>query len=473
MSQVNAADFRIISSADDVIENYAGAGQDAKMGVEVELAFFDPAVPDLPSMNVAQNEALSAEGTARYKGDWIRIEPTAETMEINSAACTFDKLPKILADTQDKIGKLTALAAEMGLKRSFFSDLPDKTHLELLQNVVNVDRYEAFFKPPREDMMDIAAYFSVCKSNQVSVSYRDPDHMLGNVRRLYALAPFLFMMSDNTSGFAEGQPVTYHHGMHYRRHLHGRGGCPCYVFSAQSGEEYLDAHIHHVMNNPLYVYYDEAGILHRIPSGVWMTMNTLKEQGLNTASNFHLSESILWPDVKLAALKNKDEQVVAHRYEARMFGVGLHQHNSAALIVGALAFDEDFAAKIDELLASFGFDFAKEEETRLLVRESYMAAYQHNNQYFEIAYGNGRMSDFAQRFADILEGAADKHDFSEMAAPILKICRSGMTDAKVNHLLLPTLQDVRDLQKSYDPALFENPYKCNADIFADRLKNAA
>ena len=471
MSQVNAADFRPINNADDVIENYNGAGEAAKMGIEVELAFFDPET--YAPMSVAQNEALLKTMETTHNADWVRVEPSAETMEVNSIARDFAGLQDVLKDTNDKMDTLTSEAAKIGLKRSFFSDLPDKTYKELLDNIVNVERYQAFFQPPRDDMMEIAAYFTVCKSNQVSVSYRDHDHMLKNVRRLYAMAPFLFMLTDNTSAVAEAQPFTGHHGMQYRRNLYGRGGCPCYVFTAKSGEEYIANHINHVMNNPLYVFYDEQGVLNRIPTGTWATLNTLKKDGLNTASNFHLSESILWPDVKIAALKDSADQVVGHRYEARMFGVGIHQHNTAGLITGALAFQGTFGDKIDELLIRYGFDFdGKEEDTRLYVRNSYDAARAHNNKFFDIAFGNGNMSDFAKDFANILEESLAGKGFEAELAPILNICRSGMTDTKVNRLLFPALTDIQNHQSSFDADIFTNTAQSNALLFADKLKTA-
>lgn len=471
MSQVNAADLTPINSADDVIGNYDGAGNDAKIGIEVELAFFDPQTNAL--MSVAQNEALTQTMSDKHHADWVRVEPSAETVEVNSIARSFDQLDSVFTDTMDKTKLLVSEAANMGLKRSFFSDMPGKTRHELLDNIVNIERYQAFFQPPREDMMEIAAYFTVCKSNQVSVSYKNHDHLLKNIRRLYALAPFLFMLTGNTSAFAESTAFTGHHGMYYRRGLYGRGGCPCYVFSAKSGEEYIDAHINHVMNNPLYVFYDENGVLQRIPSGTWKTFNTLKKEGLNTASNFHLSESVLWPDVKIAALKDKNDQVVGHRYEARMFGVGAHQHQTAALITGALGFNDDFGASIDELLMRYGFDFdANEGQTRIYLRNAYINAIEHDNKFFDIAYGNGAMSDFAKDFADLIEQAIG-NDHADSLKPLLHICRSGMTDTRINRLLFTTLSDIEGIQKSYDTAVFDNPNQCNAMIFADKLKEVA
>lgn len=472
MSDVNAADLTPIASADDVIANYDGAGENAKLGIEVELCFFNEA--DSSPMSVAQNEALIKTMRETHKADWVRQEPSAETVEVNSIAQDWAGLPSVIKDTNDKMDLLVGEAAKLGLKRSFFSDLPHKTHQDLLNNIVNVERYQAFFQPPREDMMEIAAYFTVCKSNQVSVSYKTHDHLLANIRRLYALTPFLFMLTGNTSAFAENQLFTGHHGMRYRRGLYGRGGCPCYVFTAKSGEEYIDAHINHVMNNPLYVFYDENGVLKRIPSGTWTTFNTLKKEGLNTSSNFHLSESIIWPDVKIAALKDKDDHVVGHRYEGRMFGVGAHQHTTAALITGALAFHDNFGAQIDELLKRYGFDFeGAEGQTRIHLRAAYAAATEHDNHFFNIPYGTGTMAEFAKEFANLMEAALDGAGYDTELAPLLHICRTGITDTKANRLLFPNMQDIQNVQSTYDPQIFKVPHQSNAALFANKIKEVA
>ena len=458
MSEVNAADQRIINGIDDVIGQYAGAGAASKIGIEVELAFFDP--DNMNQMSVCQNRVAKNAALDALPGDWVRNEPTSETLEVNSFAVAPDNLTAAMDDTNKKIAILSDKAAGIGLKRSYFQELPEKTAEQLLQSIVDVERYQAFFEPPRADMAGIAAYFSICKSNQVSVSYRDPDHMLENIRRLYYLAPFLFLLTDNSASFAEGQKVKYHPGMHYRSFLEGRGGVPPYVFTAKTGEEYIRAHIRHVMNNPLFAYYNEDGEIKQIPSGEWKTVEGLKDEGLNIASNYHLAESVLWPDVKIAALKDAQGEVINHRYEVRMLGVGMHQHQSAFLITAALAFNPECAQSMDRLLAEYGFDNNDLGETQKHLASAYAAARNHNFKFFDIAYGTGRMADFAKSFASIMEDTWQGQGFDEQLTPLLTICRTGYTDAKVNALLFDTLDKVTDFQKSYDPALMVNPNSC-------------
>ncbi len=469
MSEVNASDLRAIESRDDVLHAYTGAGKESKTGVEVELGFFDPKSPTLATMSVCQNKVVKNSTNAACGGDFVRNEPTSEMLEIGSIAGGPNELKSIMDDTQSKIDCLTQKAADIGLKRSYFQHLPDKTAQDLLNNLMDVDRYQAFFGPPRDDMRGVAAYFSVCKSNQISVSYRDHAHMLENVRRLYILAPFLFMITDNAAAFNEGKSFTGNAGMHHRAALGDRGGVPSYVYTAKSGEDYIHSHIDHVMNNPLFVYYDNEGNLIRLPSGTWTSFNELRKQGLNTTTNYYFSQSVLWPDVKIAALKNEKDEVVNHRYEARMFGVGMHQHQTALLIMAALAFDSGFAESIDELLGRYGFNVSNPKSLKTPLENAYNAARKHDGKFLDIAYGHGKMIDFARDFADLIENVSLMSGLEEELAPLLTICRTGCTDSKVNALLFDTLDKAKDFQRNYDSAIFKNPNQSAHMVFEKEI----
>lgn len=471
MAEVNPRDLKLISKAEQVRSLYEGAGGDSRAGLEIELSFFDPAKPGLPVMSVAQNKKIRDSGNEEAGKIWIHNEPSSDFLEITSTAGGPDDLQKTLDDANAKIRALTDLAAKEGLKRSYFQQLPDKTSADLLASLVDVPRYQTFFGPPRADMRDIAAYFTVSKSNQVSVSYRNPDHMLENIRRLYFLSPFLFLLTSNESGFDEGKAFTGHAGMRHRASLKDRGLYPPYLFTARSGDEYIDAHIEHVFTNPLWTYYDEEGAMVRIPSGTWTSLRELEQRGLNTATNYFFSQTVLWPDVKIAALKDAQGEVSGHRFEARMFGVGIHQHQSAYLITAGLAFNPDFAEKTDALLREFGFAF-ENADLRQHLEAAYKNARENKNRVFEIPYGTGNMKDFAKKFADLLEGAYAGSGFEEALGPVLAIARSGCTDAKINRLLFDTLDKAAAFQRDADPAIFENPNRAAFQIFEKELREA-
>ncbi len=473
MSDVNASDLTEINTADDVFDLYRGSGDQAKAGIEVEMAYLDPKSDDLAVMSLAQNRTLVDDVRAQISGNnWLHNEPTSELLEVASSAHRFANAKAVLDDTNTKIKTVSAQATKMGFRRSYFQELPERTADDLLSRIVDVERYKVMYAPYREDMKKCVQYFAVCKSNQVSVSYHDMDHMLENVRRLYMLAPFLFLLTDNSVGFSEGQPFAGNPAMTLRHEglLEGRGGVLPYVFTAGSGEELVAEHINHVLNNPLFMYYDRAGTLTKVPSGDWsVTFNTLKERGLNIASNYYLAQSLLWPDVKIAALKNAQGGVYGHRYEARMFGVGVHQHQTAFIITTALAFHADFSAKVNVLLDKYGFSVDHLPQTYDLVRQSYKNARHHNGKFFDIAYGNGNMAEFACEFADLMEAILPEIGLEKEAQPLLGICRSGCTDGKVNRSLFPTLPDILNQQRNYDPAIFDNPNKAARDIYKKEM----
>ncbi len=475
MSEVNPNDLTKINSKADIFDLYSGARDGAKSGIEVELSFFDNSKAAIPAMDLSQNAELKGS----INGDWVHNEPTSELLEIVSNADSFSEIKATLNDTNNKIKILTDNALKLGLKRSYFQELPEKSADDLLSRIVDVERYKVMYAPYRTDMKECVRYFAICKSNQVSVSPHSMNHMLENVRRLYILAPFLFLLTDNSAGFCEGKPFANHTGMSLRHSglTEGRGGIPPYVFSAKSGEEFIAGHIDHVMNNPLFMYYDENSKLVAVPSGDWsVNFNALKKRGLNTSSNYYLAQSIMWPDVKIATLKDSEGNVIGHRYEARMFGVGIHQHQSAFIITSALAFNNDFASSVDELLERYGFKNKNLEASYDLLQKSYKCAREHNGKFFDIEYGTGIMAKFAKEFAVLVDDLASDIDMRAELHPVLNICRSGCTDGKVNRILFPELKDIIDFQKNYSPDIFENPNYCSrtlfSKIFKDKLTNA-
>lgn len=469
MSGVKTSDNKPISDIADVYDLYTGIGADeSRSGIEVELGFFDPETDDQKPMDVCQNESVKGRALDGASNVWVRQEPTAETLEANSIAARYQNRTKVLDDIQDKLKILTQAAQDVGVKRSYFQELPNASAELLLSQVVNVERYQQFFNPPRADMTGIAAYFSVCKSNQVSVSYTNPDHLLDNVRRLYFLAPFFFLLSDNSSAFSEGKAVSYQPGMHYRKFLNDKGGYVPYIFSAASGEEFIVSHIEHVMRNPLYVFYDENNVLQRIPSGTWSSFNELKERGLNTPTNYFFAETILWPDVKIAALKDENDEPYGHRFEARMIGVGAWQHQAMYLVITELAHNQNYAGAVNALLARYGLS-VQNTEAEALLANAYDQACNHGNKFFDIPYGTGRMQDFAKEFADITEQAFEGKGFDDALEPLLRICQTELTDAKVNRCLFDSLQKTLDFQLDYDVSLFENPNRCAHMIFEEEL----
>jgi len=179
----------------------------------------------------------------------------------------------------------------------------------------------------------------------------------------------------------------------------------------------------------------------------------------------------MWPDVKVATLKDGAGNVTGHRYEARMFGVGIHQHQSAFIITSALAFDDNFAAGVDELLSRYGFSGDDLAASYELLLKSYKCAREHGGKFFDIEYGTGVMSNFAKEFAKLMEGLADDIDMKQELKPVIDICRSGCIDGKVNRVLFPELKDIIEFQKHYNKNIFDNPNHCARAVFSKIFKH--
>ena len=118
----------------------------------------------------------------------------------------------------------------------------------------------------------------------------------------------------------------------------------------------------------------------------------------------------------------------------------------------------------------FGFHMEAATTSCQMVQASYREARQHDGKFFDIPFGLGTMADFAKSFADLLEEAFNGKGFDDEISPILEICRSGCTDAKVNRLLFPTLEDVIAIQKNYPDYLFDNPCLTAKQVFHKELK---
>ncbi len=452
---------RLIRTVDDIRPAYAPAGMgQGKIGIESELSFFEASTGRF--MGPVAHSALVQKAAA--EGLDLHLEPFCDGVEVSSIARPFTDIFSVIDDISRKTAHVVRLATAQGLKRSFFEHAPQTSTDDLLKNITDVERFQVFFAPPRADMIGIARYFTGSKSLQVSVSYESADHLLRNMRRLSFLTPFLFLLCENTCRFRENSPqaLTVHAGMDYRTALGPLGGIPDYVFTAQTGAEMIEQHIESVFDAPLFTHFDRTGAQIRLPERKWTTFRKLTADGLNTEKNYYLAQSILWRDIAIRPIR--DEQtgaVTGHRYETRMFGNGMHQHQTATMLVGGLAFLPAYAADVDALLKEFGFDMDRPAESRALLKKSYESALHRDKKFFDISYGTGVMADFARRFGEItahayaaVEGALPR------LPPLLHICQTGRSDSFVNAALFSSLPEILCFQKEYDAKLMENPALC-------------
>lgn len=453
---------------------YRGVGTgNGRLGSEIELAFFNPVSPDLAFMTREQNKAVrdAAENIYRLA---TSVEATSETLEVATDAFTFTNVGRVIEDASCRIRKLTAAAGHCGLKRSWTEYLPQSSFSDLKKQVMDRPRSTAFIEAfHRHGAAGIANYFTASKATQVSVSHEDPEHLLRNVRRLYFLAPYLFLLTENSCRFTENDPkaVPFHPGMHYRAQLGQRGFIADYIFSAQTGEELIRAHLNEVVSTPMFTWIGQDGEFVQAAPGGLKSFRDLAGEGLNTQANFELAESMLWHDVKIAGLRDADNNVQGYRYEARMFGVGAHQHATAPLIVGALAFDDDFASKTDALLLEHGFDVARPWRSRDILLSAYKNALTRGGDFMNIDYGLRPMIDFSRRFGALLSDCYAGRGLDVHLRPLLHIAETGRTDGRVNAETFYALKDVKNFQRHYRSFVLDQPAVC-ADMLIRGEMNA-
>ena len=140
MSDVNSKDLTRINEASDVYHLYKGQGDKAKSGIEIELAFYAPETLDLDVMTKSQNEALKscARDALPDEGDWVHNEPTSELLEIVGKPFDFAHMQDALEDINTKLGILSRQAEALGLKRSYFQELPERSANDLLTRIMDV-----------------------------------------------------------------------------------------------------------------------------------------------------------------------------------------------------------------------------------------------------------------------------------------------------------------------------------------------
>ena len=461
MATLGGNNTRKITSVDDVLHLYGGVGRgNGKFGTEIEIAFYD--AQTLAFMNKEQNIALVEKAAA--KGISLNYEPFCDGLEVASTAGTHDDILAVIEDTNLKTEKTVEIAETLGLKRSFFEQSPQVRTYDLLNNIIDNERYQAFFVPVRKDIEAIARYFVSSKSTQASVSYETPDHLLDNVRTLYFLTPFLFMLSANNAPFMNDSaiPVKYLAGMNYRASLGHLGGVPDYVFTAENGEDFIKSHIEDVLTTRVFSIFDHDGKQIKLPENQWKSLRDLESEGLNTEQNYVQVQSMMWRDVAIKPFRDERGGLSQHRYEARMFGAGMHQHATAAFIVSGLAFNPDYMADVQALLREFGFKAGTPVETKARLLASYTSARQHDNKFFGVPYGSGIMRDFAREFGQITTRAYQNASdgLKQYLAPLSYICETGMCDTRAHAEHLCNLEMVKNLQLSHNNRCINNARYC-------------
>lgn len=474
MTEIKAsAQNHAVHTPDDVRPYYAGMddnprmpGAVPKIGVEIEHTLYNPADLSLP--NSVKSEAMVARGAA--DGLPVHHEPTAACLEIVTDPFPVIELYNLLEQMEARNTYLMKMAADHGFTISPFGHMP---HLRAEDHqVVNKERFQTFFAPPRGDMDALYRSFFDCMDIQVSASYHDDDHLLRIIRMALALEPLSFLSTDSNAGFYEGQPLRYSLRIALKAQRGINGGHPDFYFTAKTGAEFIEEHLNFTLNRPyMFAYFDFEHRLRKLPEGQYVAFNDLERLNLGPRDlvNFRQAESESWRLAgNIAMIDDPQGQLIGHRAELASFQTGLmHQRASAALMANLIAFDEGFYDQTAALLRAYGIDLDDLAGCRDILTGNFKAAVYHENKFSEVPFGTGTLGAFARSLADIVEGRYTATPFELYIAPLLHIWRSGRPDWLVYREKFETLADVKAYLTSFPHCAADNPDLLSAQSCAD------
>lgn len=446
-------DDRPVHTSQDVRALYVGTDDNPhldapRIGIEIEQTLYHPDTLELV------DKTLSAKLTEQGKSDGIPVhhEPSSTSLEVVTDAFTPDDLQSLLDQIEDRFSYFRNIITREGLCFSPFGHLPHVFSSD--HDVVDKERFQTFFNPPRADMQEVFQFFANAMNIQVSVSYRNPDHLLRIVRLAVALEPILFSATDSNCGFFENEAIDYSLPLYLNTQKGINGGIPDFYYSARNGQEFLDSHIDFTLNHPhIFAYFDFNGKLKKLPEGQWVAFSDLErlDLGPQTLVNYRQSQSESWRRAaNIAAITNADGQVIGHRAELASFQTGLmHQRFTAPFLTNLFAFDECFQSETEVLLKDVGIDVTNLSACRDVLESNFQEACYHQNRFHELPFGSGTIKDFVLPFADLIESSYQNTPFKAFVKPIIHIFRSGRPDWLVYREHFRTLEVVKAYLKEF------------------------
>jgi hypothetical protein len=231
--KATAQDAVAVKTHADVIDYYRGtqtnflipeAARTPKIGMEMEYTAF--ILGSLTPLGIEKGNALVLAG--EKAGLQVHREPSSTLAEVITDPFSPENLERLLVQSEEKFRSLYALASEQETCLSPFGHLPHIGAQE--HSVTKVPRYKAFWDPPRADMQDIYRSF-LYPNIQTSISYRDWDHLLRIIRLCTALEPVMFLLTDASAGFFEGEPIDDCPWMKLKSRRGVNGGIPDFYYN--------------------------------------------------------------------------------------------------------------------------------------------------------------------------------------------------------------------------------------------------
>ena len=471
MSDAENGNITKITGADEFIALFLKGNKTCKAGIELELTFLkhDHAgrlVPIDEADNKILQDVLKEPSKYGYSFTPVLVSEEAATMtlEVKTGAANLDNFELILDDLSKQINTINQVCFDLEFLICPFAQAPHIKSSELLNHYIvsrESGRAEAFINTfELHGLQEYYTNFFLNNAIQTSVSFRDPKHLLDNIRRLTYLTAPLSNIHDNSCGFIEGNLDRKQTGLRLREGLarDGRGGTPEFYFSADSGEEFIAQYFNWVFNNKLLARCDHNGEnMKAVEPGSELSFQELidKKTGLNHQTNFELALGMVWPHIKLAFIRNDENEITGVRYEARACDSGSWRNDSFPLIVAALAMNDDFANKIDSLLLEYGFDKDDGLASLPLYQDSIDASLN-----YEDRYGTGEVSEFSYRLGQLVDDFfSDKPALHDRLKCFIDVCNSHALPGQTQRQQNPHLADVLAAHSKASSGQETEPYK--------------
>jgi hypothetical protein len=436
----------LINSLDDARALYAPppAQYTGMVGTETEIHVIRTVNGKIVVPGAREIETMQQ--LLQNKGLPAQLEP-AGMLEYPSPAYPLAQVPALAARIKEDVKVFHDTLREKGYQSSPFAIVPTTTMEDAISKLGSRDRLTTSIAV-LQDLYPRAALGAplLISSVQTSFSPKGPDDMFGMMRRAYALTPLLMAACNSCSGFTENNPqrINYFPRAHYYDALGPAGGIADSFLRSTNGTELVDNHIHAVFTVPMYFAYNEDGSLQRATKDNRISFAKLAAQGLNTRSNFDLAESFLYNDVKICNLALGNGDVVGKRLEVRGADNGVHQPVSALLLSAAFVPNVPSAQKFEDVLKDYGFTGSPVQDRELYL-SSRKAVVDHGGNFMDVAFGTGRLRDFAADVAHLVVEAYENRMPAAEYAKLTEILMTGECDAKVFAKTLPSLQAANDL----------------------------
>ncbi|MAS88158.1 MAG: hypothetical protein CMH30_09345 [Micavibrio sp.] len=246
----------------------------------------------------------------------------------------------------------------------------------------------------------------------VSLGFETLDEALEICQLASMLIPILTMLTENSSHQSK-------HMMAYRRHGQGkRTDIQDYFFAAQNGQELINKHVEHIKSVPAMMFMDATGEAQVFENPDRESFSMLPE-ALQTADNFFMIEKMQYNDVKLAAIKDKQGDVMGHRVEIRMADRGTYQHDFMVFVALILS-DVCGRKMLENFLLAYGYDRGAINIVDMLHKDLEIAI-NHNGQRFKNTTAQGyAFRDMAKSLLCVMTQFMDLH-YGQYQGEALKV----------------------------------------------------